>query len=257
MPNKIFDSLLKEKTDIFKIAFANISKQIFWDSKGKKLIHPGEYGMYRESICKDFIRFLIPRRLEIDQGFLINSTGDVSTQCDIIVYDSLSAPLIETGERQRFFPVESVCAVGEVKSVLTKSDFIETINKLGNHKSLRNCINDPFILHSENKTKFDPINCHTDQIFTFLICQKLKFDISDLTRDLNKYYTIKPYQKHNLILSIEDGLFLYVDNQGKSVPYPYFNGSITKNQHIQADYTDDIHFKIFANNLFQFHHFFH
>ena len=250
MPSKIFDALLKEKTDIFKQAFTNISKQVFWDEKQNRLFHPGEYGMYRESICKDFIRFVIPRRLEIDQGFLINSIGEISNQCDIIVFDAQTAPLIETGERQRFYPIESVCAVGEVKSELSKAEFIDAINKLGKLKTFRNAIQKPFILHSENKNSFDPINQHTDQIFSFLICQKLNFNISDLVSDFNSMYTIPPYHRHNLILSIEDGLFLYYDKNNYSVPYPYFNGAPLKNQHIISNFSDDIHFKIFSNNLF-------
>jgi len=249
MPNKIFDELLKEKTDIFKIAFSNISKQIFWDDNKKQLIHPGEYGTYREAVCKDFIRFVIPRRLDIDQGFLINSDGDISNQCDIIVYDSRTAPMIETGERQRFFPIESVCAIGEVKSDMTKGEFINAINKLGEIKKMRDNIVNPFILNSEN-SNFNPQLNHTDQIFTFLICNKFKFDPIDLVNEFSSIYTLQSYQKHNLILSLNDGLFLYTDSYGNSIPYPVFNSVDTKNQYIKTTFNDDIHFKIFANNIF-------
>jgi len=47
MANKIFENLLIEQINIFKESFTNISKDIFSDNSGK-LIHPGEFGTYRE-----------------------------------------------------------------------------------------------------------------------------------------------------------------------------------------------------------------
>src|ERR1700748_1622761 len=118
MSNKIFQSILDEKIEFFKFAFQQTSKNIFWDEAKKQLIHPGEYGMYREAVCKDLLRLFIPGRLDIGNGFLINDVGDISTQCDIIVYDKNATPLIENTERQRFYPVETVSSIGEIKSDL-------------------------------------------------------------------------------------------------------------------------------------------
>ena len=52
-----------------------------------KLIHAGEFGRLREVVSKDFVRFAIPRRLDIGTGFIMNHIGDVSTQADLVVYD--------------------------------------------------------------------------------------------------------------------------------------------------------------------------
>ena len=65
MGNKIFKAILSEKIERFKWAFQQTSKEIFWDEKSGDLIHPGEFGSYRESICKDYLRLIIPSRLEI------------------------------------------------------------------------------------------------------------------------------------------------------------------------------------------------
>ena len=50
LPNRIFNSLLEEKIDVFIRGFVDTAKQTFVDQSGK-LIHPGEFGKYRESCC--------------------------------------------------------------------------------------------------------------------------------------------------------------------------------------------------------------
>jgi len=54
MPSKIFNFLLEEKIEVFKRSFCDTAKQTFVDPNGE-LIHPGEFGNYRESCCKDFL----------------------------------------------------------------------------------------------------------------------------------------------------------------------------------------------------------
>ncbi len=84
MSNKVFDSLLKEKINHFKSAFSSTSKDIFYNEKTKRIYHAGEYGTYRETIVRDFLKFIIPRRLDISTGFLMTSMDDISTQCDVV-----------------------------------------------------------------------------------------------------------------------------------------------------------------------------
>ena len=38
-------------------------------------------------MAKDLLRKIIPRKLEIGDGFIITSQGGISTQCDLIIYD--------------------------------------------------------------------------------------------------------------------------------------------------------------------------
>lgn len=258
MANRIFEYLLEEKITNFKNGFKNVSKNVFWNEETKKLTHPGEYGYYREIICKDFIRFLIPRRLNIDTGFLINTADTVSTQCDIIVFDGNSTPLIENNERQRFYPVETIAAIGEVKSVLTKTKLIEAINKLAEIKQMRDKTSSSVsFVRREHKGNYDPSNYQFDSIFSFIICEKLDFDISNIcdliTESYDKKY--KPHNKHNLILSIEDGLltYNYFDSElknNKCIPWPIFNTSLLKNLFLVQTENND-HIRYFASCLFQ------
>ena len=129
MSINVFEKLLIEKIENFKSAFAETAEGVFFNDDGK-LIHPGEFGRYRENICKQFLKFVTPARLDIGTGFIINTSNEVSHQCDIIIYDAQNTPLLESEEKQFFFPVETIAAVGEIKSVLSKKALSEAIQKL-------------------------------------------------------------------------------------------------------------------------------
>ena len=137
MSNKIFEELFSEKIEIFKNSYTNISKNLFYDEVSNKIIHNGEYGTYREAVTREFLRPFIPNNLDISTGFLINTCDEVSTQCDIVIYEPKMTPLVQTSELQRFFPVESVASIGEIKSNLKKHELKAAINKLASNKSLR------------------------------------------------------------------------------------------------------------------------
>lgn len=253
MANSVFQAILTEKIETFKFIFGRSAKNIFWDEKKNKLIHPAEFGKYREMACKDFLRLFIPSRLEISEGFLINDQDETSTQCDIVVYDKNNTPLIESTERQRFFPVETVCAIGEIKSDLNKAQLKEAINKLARNKRLREHITSPTIIKQHGtKGVFNPKEVGADHIFSFIICNKFTFDISNLKNEINDLYDkdIKVFQKHNLILSITDGLLLYSTGE-KAVFFPYTKkiGEL-KNKFVSANETPNRHFHYFSNYLF-------
>jgi len=253
MGNRILQSILDEKIELFKLAFEKTSKEIFWDEEEKRLIHPGEYGVYREAICKEFLRLLTPQYLEMNTGFLITPDEDISTQCDIIIYDAINTPFIENSERQRFFPVETVVAIGEIKSTISKADFKKAINKMARNKLLREKLKEPSIIKRGHKGNFDPTNYAYDNIFSFLICKKLDFNIENIASEINEYYEeeIEPRQKHNLILSIEDGLLAYFDNNGKTLMHPILpKEGVLKNRFVIPDANPEVHFQFFSSYFF-------
>jgi hypothetical protein len=254
MSNKVFEELIKEKVDIFIQSFKSTSRTIFWDENTKTLIHPGEYGMYRENICKDFIKYFIPARLQIGQGFVINTNNEVSSQCDLVLFDKFSTPLLENEEKQRFFPVETVCAIGEVKSVLSKSNFKEAINKLAKIKRLREFIDNPTFIKRESKlgnAPYNPIDIPYDHLFSFIICERLDFNIENIANEINELYEpeIDYYQRHNLILSIEDGILLYYDTNNVSLMYPKIGVNL-KNRFVKPNSNNYTPFKFFTSYLF-------
>jgi hypothetical protein len=249
--NDIIRNLTIQNYLNLKSQFDN-SKRIFWDEKKNKLFHPGEYGSYREQIVTQWLRMYTPERFGISSGFIINSKGTISPQCDIIIYDKFSTPKIENSDNQRFFPVESVIAVCEVKSS------IKSINELNSHliklsqiKKIRLGVIEPIADKRALLTDIipNPILVSYDNIFTILICNNLEFKFDPKYID---YKNASPYLKHNLMLSLDDGCLLYETlRNGIKTLYniPFIYDKVLENHFIKPD--DDelpMHIKQFLNH---------
>lgn len=256
MSSKIFDALLEEKIDLFINSFQTTSRSVFFDEQTKRLRHSGEFGMYREKISHSFLKFIIPQKFSIGDGFIISNKDEVSTQCDIIIYDRSITPLIQSNEQQTFYPIETVVAVGEIKSVMSKREFTIAIKKLSEIKKIKTGITTQSLYSRREKLgPYDPKNIHYDSLFTFIICEKLNFNLDNIESELDTIYSASTdfWNRHNLILSIEDGLFQYAINQetGKvSFWAPTFHGE-TSHQFIKKIENQKYnHFKKFALGLF-------
>src|SRR5258708_28829732 len=109
------------------------------DDLAERLVpHPGELGTGREEIIRAFLRAYLPNRFEVATGFAFDACGSVSEQLDIIIANSLVCPRFETAGGKRFYPCESIVAVGQVKSSLTtKQAFRDAMRNLASVKLLR------------------------------------------------------------------------------------------------------------------------
>ncbi|WP_175832372.1 DUF6602 domain-containing protein [Burkholderia cepacia] len=221
-------ALLDEKIRVFAGAFGGGARRLFVDDKGA-LIHPGEFGSYREAITQDFLRAFIPQRMAVDSGFVVTASGRISTQCDIIIYDRSVTPLLQNDQKQRFFPMESVCAVGEVKSVLSLGDLKTALRKLAGIKSLRDALYEPSYVHCSKKegvaSTYEPHRDERDQIVTFLLCEAFSFDIAGNLEEVLACYVQEHPQyptnlRHNFVLSIRDGLLTYLHPSGTLCQFP-------------------------------------
>ncbi|MCG1037020.1 DUF6602 domain-containing protein [Polaribacter sargassicola] len=253
MANRIFKNLLNAEIENFKSSFSNTSHELFYDNEKKKLIHPGEFGTYRERTLLPFLKMIMPQRLTINTGFLITPKDNISSQCDLVIYDSKSTPLIKDNQNQTFFPIETVVGVGEVKSNLSKTEFKKALNKLARNKKLRNDIsenNPSFIKRDMNLIgSIDLKRNIYDNIFSFLICEKLNFDLSEINFDKVYDDDIEQEYKHNLILSVKDGIFLY--KKDKMWGFPHLAHRALKDHFLKPEeQSPNEHFYAFTNFFF-------
>ncbi|MBR0938804.1 DUF6602 domain-containing protein [Bradyrhizobium jicamae] len=110
------------------------------DELATSMPHMGERGRIAEEIIKGILTRILPKRFSIGTGVIIAANGEASPQIDIVIYDIFhNAPLLsEFGAC--LFPVETVYATIEVKSLLNKAEFekslaaIRTIRKLGEQR---------------------------------------------------------------------------------------------------------------------------
>jgi hypothetical protein len=212
--NKVIEALTLQNYVNFRDSFINV-KNIFWDEAKSKLTHPGEFGEYREEIAKNWLKMYVPERYGIGSGFVIGSDNTVSTQCDLIIYDVQKTPKIENTQEQRFYPIETVCAVGEIKSDIGSLGKLKShLIKLSQLKRMRENVPTPTPYHRVFDSQYSASHNSFDNIFTFLICNKFNFKASPEKVDYGK---IEQKYKHNMVLSLQDGLLLYRKNQkGKS-----------------------------------------
>lgn len=234
--NQIVKQLTIDNFNNFEDSFVN-AKKVFWSEKDKKLIHPGEYGEYREDLVKKWLKMYVPEKFGIGSGFVIGSNGYVSTQYDIIIYDKEKTPIIEDVEKKRFFPVETVSCVGEVKSdIKTMDDLKSYLKKLLEVKKEKENIKDPSPYCGFQKDCFSPKQNQFHNIFTFLICNKFNFSV-----DLQKINYTKEYRyKHNLVLSLQDGILNYStpSRKTKNLCFPIMKGVANYDNFIKKDNLD-------------------
>ncbi len=198
MSSTQFITLLTREIDSFIGTFAHDSNSLF-KNENDKLIHPSEYGMYRERCFRRLLQLVLSREYSVTDGFIITSNDNISTQCDILVNNAFSMPLTDRG-LGNFYPVEDVCAIVEVKSDLTKGELTNALRKLSVVKQL-----------SDDRKGVITSKAHflnQNYIPSFLVCNKIKCDIealnySEIYKDIDRCYW------HNAILSLEDGIILY------------------------------------------------
>jgi hypothetical protein len=208
--------------------------------------------MYRESIVRDFLKFIVPRALDISTGFVITALNDISTQCDVVIFDSRMTPLYQEGDRQRFFPVESIFCIAEVKSSLSRTQFADALNKLAAVKALGERIKSPAIVRKSPPGPFDPVNHPYDLVPSVLICQKLDFRLDTIENEIDGLYepAVLHRHKHNMVLSIEDGLLSYLDKNDKTLPYTRLGGVDLRNRFTYPGSNPYVHLKLFGSYMF-------
>nr|WP_321281243.1 DUF6602 domain-containing protein [uncultured Vibrio sp.] len=217
MANKVLQSITKDKLDNLFRAY-DTSHKVFWDEKKGALRHPGEYGEFREKAARELISLFIPQTMKVSEGFIITSKGDVSTQCDLIVYDPHSCPNLVDSTHQKFFPVECVVAVGEIKSDIScSSEMSKILNKLAKVKELKESVIDPVTYRSHDDGIFCPTHRELDQIYTFVLAKS----IPEMPQNGYKYENdIQHRHQHNFIVGIEGGHACYKKNDVYSYYYP-------------------------------------
>ena len=124
--------------DLNKV-FSTIGSQMLADFDGfqSQITHKGERGSERETSIKLFLEAYLPKRYAIASGEIVDSQGNTSRQCDLVIFDSQNCPLLLAGKDYRIFPAESVYAVIEVKSVLDTAQLKKAADNIFSVKNLK------------------------------------------------------------------------------------------------------------------------
>lgn len=112
--NKLLE--YKKMIDL-KELFGSLQKQMLASLNVNReyIGHPGSKGDATEQSWIDFLRTYLPDRYKVDKAIVIDSTGNVSEQMDVVIYDAIYTPFIFKQDGFMYIPAESVYAVFEVK----------------------------------------------------------------------------------------------------------------------------------------------
>jgi hypothetical protein len=97
-------------------------------TKRKNVHHSGAKGSGTELNWTDMLNDYLPKRYQADRAFVVDSTGAISEQIDIVIYDRQYSPFLFNQDDILYVPAESVYSVIEVKQDLDKG-FIKYAGK--------------------------------------------------------------------------------------------------------------------------------
>jgi len=97
----------------------------------------GEIGTLIEEMFRSYLAEILPEKIGVSNGFVMDSEGGESQQMDIILYDKMNTPRIFTSAAAQVFPVEATYACGEVKTKLNAKALKDSFEKCLSYKSLQ------------------------------------------------------------------------------------------------------------------------
>lgn len=138
-----------------------------FEKRARLINHPGESGTAREEALRSMLSTYLPKRCGVDTGFVIDSQGNESKQIDVIIYDQNYSPVFEIVEDKRYFPCETVLAVGEVKTDINTRELKDSFDKIESVKSLNRAGAKKMIGPGAFGGQLEE-NKHIDQVFGFI-----------------------------------------------------------------------------------------
>lgn len=106
--------------------------------------HPTSKGDSLENVWIEWLRKYLPNRYCVDKAIIIDSSGNLSEQIDVVIFDQQYTPFVFTQNGIHYIPAEGVYAIFEVKpnlngSVSSKNlSYIEYAGKkIGSVRSLK------------------------------------------------------------------------------------------------------------------------
>lgn len=200
----------------------SISKKmkIDYEELSKQIKHPGSKGDNRENMVKNFLKRYLPKKFEIVKGEVMATNGETSSQQDAIIYDSTNCPLLFNEEGTQILPVEGVCIVIEVKSVLDDGELEKSIKNISSVKKLpkKAFVKEKSVLQSYVSELGKKKNYFNTMGVLFIFSSKFK--LPTLKRKLKEKYKklkIPKSEQIDFIFVLNRGLLVHYDKKQKQI----------------------------------------
>ncbi|MYI06955.1 MAG: hypothetical protein F4059_06505, partial [Gemmatimonadetes bacterium] len=98
--------------------------------------HEGEKGAAAELRWREMLSEYLPNRYSVQTGFVVDHSGAVSRQVDVIIHDAQYSPFLFRAGTSCFVPAESVYAVFDAKQEVNRKTVIETGRNVASVRAL-------------------------------------------------------------------------------------------------------------------------
>lgn len=98
--------------------------------------HQGVKGSGNESILIELLSKFLPKKYGIGTGVVVDRNGCQSKQTDIVIYDAINYPEIFSLTSAKFFPIDFVYAVIEVKTTIDSTKLNDAVLNIRSVQSL-------------------------------------------------------------------------------------------------------------------------
>lgn len=195
--------------------------------------HNPSLGLVREYILREFLESILPQKARVCQGFVAYN-GEISHQCDIIIYDCINyAPLYVFGDLS-VISSEAVFAVIEVKSSINKERFANVLRSFEKLDYLR--IENKFLFIYQN-TRITTIRTYFHHYYLSQLPNEKQQEIRNLGFIVGNTFDVGDYHSFpNAIVSLEADYYLRKDyvSIDENDYYGYNAYSITDNSDKQV-----------------------
>ncbi len=128
---------MTKKVDLRKL-FLDLQKQMIARLKTdtETITHPTKKGDASEMNWRAMLSEYLPKRYQVESGFLVDANGSISDQIDIVVFDRQYSPFLFNQDGCKYMPAESVYAVFEVKPTIDAQNVAYAGNKIASVRKL-------------------------------------------------------------------------------------------------------------------------
>jgi len=88
----------------------------------ESVAHPATKGDATEIHWLDMFNRYLPERYSANKAFVVDSGGNLSQQCDVVIYDRQYSPFLFNQDSAKYVPAESVYAAFEVKQDISANE---------------------------------------------------------------------------------------------------------------------------------------
>jgi Domain of unknown function (DUF6602) len=99
--------------------------------------HPSAKGEASELQWLTMLRNHLPERYQMDKAFVLDYTGSISDQIDVVIYDRQYSPLLFNQHNTKYLPAESVYAVFEIRQELNAGNITYAAEKTASVRRLQ------------------------------------------------------------------------------------------------------------------------